>query len=482
VAQDSSLQSLIPYLDSTEHPFALKIAFPAHTRDSRDNHAESFIILNDTDALTRLFMGKLVMKSGSTLKDLYLLVQRDQYHLPFPLPHLHNNIDIEHSWQEAARLFASSQRGALSFAPEPTGEKGILPFRSLFFCSFRSLFFHPPCPSCGGLLELCADDDVLNTAGLAPYSASLQRYLYCPSCIATGKDPLFFAPRRGDDDPPVLEDLQLLSKGFGQILGNAKVSFPCSSCPETTTCYGPEGKAGGRILSFSFFPFYLMAFDSYPVDAMDYLKSPSPRATSSAPEVREKPRKEAESKIDTPAEEPENEPAAVIDVLLGLRKKWTAALPKPEAQPAAKEAKEVPEQDIKELPVDMLEKTMIFSPAEMERATSAAETPAKKDTPPSPSSEPPQIPPQEVLLEKTMIFSPGTVPAPPSATEKPPGKAPPAAPKPPRQPSGEILEKTMISTPNGEKHDAPEKEKKGKGTEAIPETVIMSLNDLKGKK
>ncbi|MBW2093707.1 MAG: hypothetical protein JRI80_02360 [Deltaproteobacteria bacterium] len=471
MAQDSAPQSLIPYLDSTEHPFALKITFPVRTPDFREDGADPFITLNDTAPLTRLVMGRVITNTGYALKDLYLLLQRDAYQVSKASPDPFNNTDIERSWQEAARLFADPERGGFSFAFQPAEGKGILPFRSLFYCALKDLFFHPPCPSCGGLLELCTVDDMLETAGLSPYSSSLQRSLYCPSCVDAGNMPRFFAPRKEDSDPPVLADLHDLIRGFGQVLGNTQASFPCSLCPENAACYGSEEKAATRILPFSFFPFYLMAFDSYPVDAMEYLKAPSPK-TMSAPEVVEEPRKEAHVQPDTRPEEPEEDSAAVIDILLALRKKWEANLVK---------AEKAPEQEIKELPVDMLEKTMIFSPAEMEMTPPPAQRPTEKEAPP-PIPESPQAPPGEVVLEKTIIFSPGTTPATPSPTEKPPGKAPPAAPKPQRQPSGEILEKTMIRSPDREKHDAPEQAKKTNKTEAIPETVIMSLDDLKGKK
>jgi len=480
VTQDSALHSLIPYLDRTEHPFALQITFPARKRLFDDNGTDPFIILNDTDPLTRLFMGKLITGSGAVLKDLFLLVQRDEYQLPLQLSDPRNNTDIEYSWQEAVRLFADSQGGALSFIPRPTTEEAILPFRSLFYCALKDVFFHPLCPACGGLLELCTDDELLETAGLLPYSSSLQRYLHCPSCVDAGNVPRFFVIRKEESDPAALSDLHDLIRGFGQVLGNTGGSFPCSSCTENGACYGSEEKAERRIVPFSFFPFHLMAFDSYPVDAIHYLKSSTPKATTSTAEVHEEPRKKAEPRLDAPAEGPE-ESAAVIDVLLALRKKWAAALSKPGEQPAANETEEVPEQEIKELPVDMLEKTMIFSPAEMETAAPKADTPAEKHAPPTPPRGAPQAPPGEVVLEKTMIFSPGTIPVPPATTE-PPGEAPSPRPQPGQAGAGEVLEKTMISIPDAEKHEVPEQKKKARETEAIPETVIMSLDDLKGRK
>ncbi|OPX40639.1 MAG: hypothetical protein B1H13_06485 [Desulfobacteraceae bacterium 4484_190.3] len=476
MAQDSVLQSLIPYLDSTEHPFVLKIAFPAPTPHPRDNNHHSFIILNDANPLSRLFMGKLVTRNGSPLKDLYLLVQRDEPHFSPDLPHLRNNADIDHAWQEAVRFFSTSRNDVLSFTPETPGEKDFHPFQPLFYCAFRDLFLHPPCPSCGAPLELCTDNEVLEAAGLPPYAVSLQRYLYCPSCIAAGNGPLFFILRGKDDDLPVVKDLQFLIREFGKVLGNAEASLPCTSCPEATTCYGHEEKAGNRIIPFSFFPFYLLVFDSYPVDALNLLKSPLPKAASPEIEVQEQPPKQAEPARDAPVEEPETDPAAVLEVLLSLRKKWAAAIPKPAEPPAEKEEKTPPAQDMKELPVDMLEKTMIFSPAEMDSPGSAPKTPAGKELPPDASSEPPQAPPGEVVLEKTMIFSPGTVPGPSSATKKP------ASPKPEVPTPEDLLEKTVISSPEGKKQETPEQKKKARETEAIPETVIMSLDDLKGKK
>jgi len=480
VEKDPFAQSFIPYLDNRKHPFVLKITFPAKEPGPWEKTYNPFIVLQDSDPLTRLFMAKLVTPGGSVLKDLYLLVQRDQYRLPLPLSHVHNNRDIERSWQEATRIFAESHVSGFIFAPRPSPGDNINAFRSLFYCQLKDQFFHPLCPSCGGPLNLCTEDDLLENAGLSPYSSSLERYLYCPSCAGTEKEPLFFSQRKGKDESSALEDLPALIAGFEKIPGKAREPFPCSSCPETTACYGPEARAGERIIPFSFFPFHVMVFGSYPVDAIHYLKSPLPKAEIT-PEVVEEPMKEAESGAIAPSEEPEAS-SAVIDILTGLRRKWAAELPKPQERPTARKAEDTPEPEIKELPVDMLEKTMIFSPAEMETATSTTEAPAEKEPPPVTPPEPPQVPSGEPVLEKTMIFSPGTAPAPPAPGKRPSEKGPPVGPEHREPAPAEILEKTVISSPKEKKEDVPKQQKKTEKTEAIPETVIMSLDDLEGKK
>ena len=83
---------------------------------------------------------------------------------------------------------------------------GVVPFRSLFYCSHIDRFFHPPCPHCGRVLVLCSDDAQLNAKGLPSYSQSLKRYLWCPMCGGDTKNAEFYTYKRGRGDPTWVKD------------------------------------------------------------------------------------------------------------------------------------------------------------------------------------------------------------------------------------------------------------------------------------
>jgi len=496
VAKGPFLQSLIPYLDNAAHPFALKIVFLNQTRKAPQNGVNPFIVLNDKEPLVRLFMGKVVTSTGNTVKDLFLLAQRDSYLLSEDMSSSLTNSRVETLWQEACRLLNTRNREPITFFANPMDDGTLVPFRSLFYCWFKELFFHPPCPACGGLLDLCTADDVLQAQGLPPYSSTLDRYLYCPSCTEGGTPISFFAPGKGNGGSPAFSGLDDLIRRFSELMGHADAAFPCPSCPEKVLCYDPEGKAAERIVPFSFFPFHLLAFDSYPVQAIDLVKPDSlvqtqipmeaaPQQDQSAlmtevveTEVEEA--KEEEAKVEevrveeAKVEEAGEDKRALLGILSTIRHKWEAELPKPEKKPKVQEIKEAPETDIKKLPVDMLEKTMIFSPGTMGMSPGYEDKPEKQPAPaePAPVEPPPAPPPREVQLEKTMIFSPEEMEQVSSpGTKKAGGDVTP-----------DQLEKTMLAGSDTKGHEEEKPAEEKKKTEEIPETIIMSLDELEGKK
>ncbi len=472
--KDLLQQSLIPYLDCTAHPFALKIAFPDRLRNSPVNEEGPFIILNQREPLTRLFMGKMVTKTGSAFKDLFLLIQRDNYLLPGDTLSSLTNTRLEDLWQQAFRLLSTKGGEPVTFYGNPADDGKLVPFRSLFHCWFRNLFFHPPCPACGKLLDLCTADDVLQAHNLPAYSSSLNRFLYCPSCLDEGSPAVFFTSRKEESDAPALLDVHDLVREFGKVPEHAEGAFPCPSCPEKASCYGPEGKAAQRIVPFSFFPFYLLVFDSYPVQTIDLLK-PDAEIQAEIP-VEAAPREDLPAPVEeveeAAVEEREEDEQALRDILLSIRRKWKADLPKPEKKPEVPEAQEIkegPKERLKKLPVDMLEKTMIFSPDAMQMNAAPEDGPTEKG---SPEEAPPPPPPHEPQLEKTMIFSPGEMEQLSSPGTKAGGK----------DITPDQLEETMLAGSDTNGHEAKKPVEEKKRTEEIPETIIMSLDELEGKK
>ncbi len=475
-------QSLVRYLDQAHHPFVLKLAFPNQPKVNSENPSSPFVILQDSDPLTRVFMAKVVTDTGDAFKDIFLLTQRDSYPQSVPAIQTLTNKAVDALWQKAFRLHSDSGGSSIILSANLKEDGTHIPFGSLFYCAFRDLFFHPPCPGCGSPLDLCRADEMLEAGGLSPYSSSLDRYLYCPSCNRAGASPDFYVDRKRESDPPSLLDARDLIGAFGGINDDVSGSFPCVACPEKGSCYGGESKALKRIFPFSFFPFYLLTFEAYPAHAMDFLglvsgKSPEakvvepPKQKVSVPE--EPPAKKA-----TPSKETE---VAITKLLVNIREKWQAELKRSEkAEKVPEEVpkeipegipQEVPQQvveaEVKPPPEPVLEKTMIFSPGEMEAMSSTGKAGQKEETPPT---APPKPPAREIQLEKTMIFSPDAIER---ATSTPP-------PKPPG--SGDQVKKTVIQAPDTKKDEETKPAKPEKKAEIIPETIIMPLEDLKGKK
>ncbi|MGE5344943.1 MAG: hypothetical protein ACM3JH_03220 [Acidithiobacillales bacterium] len=57
-------------------------------------------------------------------------------------------------------------------------------------------FFVPPCPRCRGALSLCRDEAWLAAAGLPPFSASLDRFLWCDRCAREAGPPTVYSTSR----------------------------------------------------------------------------------------------------------------------------------------------------------------------------------------------------------------------------------------------------------------------------------------------
>lgn len=467
-------QSLVPYLDQTHHPFVLKLAFPKQPKIDSENLQTPFVILYDSDPLTQVFMGKVVTDTGKPFKDIFLLTQRGNYSPSVPALHGLTNRAVDRLWQEAFRLHKRGPGGiSITLSANVKDDRTLLPFKSLFYCAFKDRFFHPLCPTCGRSLDLCRVDGILEARGLSPYSSSLDRYLYCPSCAEAEKLSDFYVPRKREGDPPFLLDLHDLIGAFGQIEDDMTRSFPCVPCAEKTYCYGAHGKALQRIFPFSFLPFYLLAFEAYPAHAMDFLRlvsggssegnsSVPPKEEGSVSAVALKEPKEGPSPERTPSSRETD--VAITRILLNIRRKWQTELKKKDKPDQAPEAVLEPEKE--PAPEPRLEKTMIFSPGTIDAISSSGQAARKEETP----LAPPDSPAQGIHLEKTMIFSP-------DAADR---IASPSLPGPPG--SEELNEKKGGHPPHTKIDEKAEPVVPQKKAEEVPETIFMSLDDLEGKK
>lgn len=234
-----------------------------------------FLIINDSGPVARIVEARFMTNAGSTVRRLFLIVQKDTYLLGEKTQLPINNLDIDLHWQQAFSRYVGNVRDErVSILSGQIGQEGgLTPFMPLFFCKDADVFFHPPCPHCGAYLEQCYDDELLAGVGLAPYSTSLKRYLFCPTCHASmGRSDFYIASKDGTD-PQFLGDRGDLIRSF-KSLGedkNAAGIFPCPGCSARLECYGDGNPFLSRIEPFSFYPFYMIIFNEMSLNAIDFL-------------------------------------------------------------------------------------------------------------------------------------------------------------------------------------------------------------------
>ena len=272
--------------------FFLRISLISEDASSLEKATFPFLVVSDSDPLTRLIEARMLTDSGSEIKRVFLLVQKDQYLLSRDELRPVGNQDIDAFWQRAFSLYESGkgngsfitlarQIGQSEGDGEENCQKGhegqkryLLPFQSLFFCKKKRLFFAPPCPVCGLPIQQCCDDSLLVKLGLQPYSTSLKRYLFCPSCVASGKSLDFYTFGLESFASPGLKDRWDLIRGFRNLIrgeGHPDQRFVCRECPQMQECYGLDSHFLTRIVPFSFYPFCMFIVEAMSLHALDFL-------------------------------------------------------------------------------------------------------------------------------------------------------------------------------------------------------------------
>lgn len=270
--KNSDISSLLPYLEPSEARFCLKIS-----EDASETSASPFLTVSES-GITRLIKASFVTDAGSDIKEVFLLIQRDEYRLANN-EHPITNQDVWECWQR--RLSCHSQHSYIMLADQIGKDRQLLPFQPLFYCKATQRFFHPPCPNCGFPLQECNDDKVLNNSGLQPYSTSLKRYLFCPTCMDSDGASDFYVSFTDDHDPGNLKDPSDMIKGFSKQRSISRACrFPCPECDNFQDCYGQNMLAESRIIPFSFYSFFMLIFESESVvSASDFLSMISAEKT-----------------------------------------------------------------------------------------------------------------------------------------------------------------------------------------------------------
>jgi hypothetical protein len=270
--------SLIPYLEADENNFRLEISVISDDREFLENTSFPFLIVND-GLFTRVIEARILTDAESVIKRIFFLQQSDKYRLAHDDMQPLNNKDIDRFWQEVFLKSSictteKSSRGSQYLLLRQIKKNGqFLPFQSLFYCTYKNSFFHPPCSRCGKSLTLCQNDNLLSELELQPYSSSLKRYLFCPHCAQDATSIDFYVVDLDAFDPPFLKDRLGLIKDWGHLIDSPVTPdhFPCIGCSEKAKCYITDTAAVQRIVPFSFYPFYSILFEAGSLNAFDFL-------------------------------------------------------------------------------------------------------------------------------------------------------------------------------------------------------------------
>lgn len=266
--------SLLAYLEPYDKNFYLKLSLLVQDNSDLEKSIFPFLIISESDPIAQLIEAQIVSDAGSEVKRIFLLAQRDQCLVKkdelWPL----NNVDVNDSWQKAFSFYAKQREdGSFILLSDQIGKKGeLISFLSLFYCKTKKVFFHPPCPKCGFPLQQCEDDTLLKSSGLQPFSSSLKRYLFCPECSSPGSLN-FYVHELEQSDPPDIKDRWALIKEFGLLweVNRDTTAFPCNDCQFHQECYGSDNLVITRIVPFSFYPFYMFAFEAMSLNGLDFI-------------------------------------------------------------------------------------------------------------------------------------------------------------------------------------------------------------------
>ena len=269
--------SLLPYLQFDNNPIRLEISLCSREISSLEKTPFPFLLINESTPFERLLEAKIVTDADSDIKRVFLLQQSDDYrHVPDEMWPLTNE-DIDQRWRNTFELYSSKSKTGRSnpilLAAQIQKNGEFSQFHQLFYCAFKDVYFHPPCPACGEYLQLCRDDRLLAESHLTPYTTSLQRYLYCPKCLQESGSTQFYTYSHEGNDPATSKDRWDLVNDFGNLIltSGSLDGFPCMKCSETTPCYGIENRVKSRIVPYSFYPFHLLVIEADTLSAPDFL-------------------------------------------------------------------------------------------------------------------------------------------------------------------------------------------------------------------
>ena len=267
--------SLLPYLKTNGTKFHIKVLVGDPDDSIHKKSKLPFWVVSESGPFARIIEARIKTDAGTNIEPVFLLIQKDDHPLSrnelWPL----DNRAIDRYWQNTFTFHSREKSGSLPLIlkNQIDNNGALLAFQPLLYCKFNQTYFPSLCPDCGTVLQQCYNDTMLQEYGLLPYSGSLKRYLFCPSCTGSKEKPDFYVSSLADNDPAFLKDRFELIKKFGQLNGNENFAgqLPCVNCIRHQECYGPDGLAVSRIVPLSFYPFYMLMFKAGSVNGLDFL-------------------------------------------------------------------------------------------------------------------------------------------------------------------------------------------------------------------
>lgn len=270
MGSDDNSTSLTPYLKRSASGFYLAFS-DAYALSEKNKQTKSIQSVIETGPYTRILSGRINTDGGSCVSNIFAVLQNDQYEIKETALTSVTNEDIDAAWQGA---FSRMRNNAVFFKGQMDEKQAPKPFEPLFFCKEKNTWLPFICPVCTKKMSLCRDDELLKKNGLAAYTSSLKRYLYCPSCIeAFGKSD-FYTIVKSKKDPDCVKDKKDVVNGLSQLLsGNLVVTdYPCKHCDLLSSCHQNKEIAESRIQTFSFYPFYMIICKAPQLCSVEFLK------------------------------------------------------------------------------------------------------------------------------------------------------------------------------------------------------------------
>jgi hypothetical protein len=247
---------------------------PESTLSPLEPCEDPFQLRDVSDPFALLGNACIVSDLAQQVLPLFMLIQRSDYSCSPEEARLNTNLSIDQRWQQILSVFLTPSFNDLHLLlAEQIGKQGqLLQFHSLFYCRAKQSFFHPPCPGCGKELIVCTDETLLSRHSLEGYSTSLRRFLYCPLCCSDSSPIIYYVPKRQQNDPDCVGNVQQLMRSWARLqpVATADTSLPCHSCPGNKACFGRNLLAVNTLCSFSFYPFYMLLLKTDSEQVFDF--------------------------------------------------------------------------------------------------------------------------------------------------------------------------------------------------------------------
>ena len=133
-------QSLIPYLDHDHARYHLEISLRSEDPSVSEKGVNPFLIITESGPLAHIIQGRFVTNAGSEIRRVFLLLQKDEYHLATDELWPVYNPDIDQCWQKAFSLYSDKlQKDAMILISDQVSNEGELSsFLSLLINSSES--------------------------------------------------------------------------------------------------------------------------------------------------------------------------------------------------------------------------------------------------------------------------------------------------------------------------------------------------------